>query len=156
MRIALASRRDLPDIRTLLERHHLPLDGVDDLADTTIVAHDVTDDRVVGVAALELYADGALLRSVAVDPALHGQRLGHRLTEAALELAASHGAHTVFLLTTTAERFFPKFGFEPIPRAEVPASVQRSVEFTSACPASAAVMRKRLLRSDDRRSTHPS
>jgi amino-acid N-acetyltransferase len=47
-------------------------------------------------------------------------------------------------LTTTAEHFFPKFGFERIARADVPSSVQRSVEFTSVCPASATVMRKPL------------
>jgi amino-acid N-acetyltransferase len=59
-------------------------------------------------------------------------------------MAQAHGAETVFLLTTTAEKFFPKFGFEAITRADVPASVQTSVEFRSACPASAVVMRKRL------------
>jgi hypothetical protein len=48
------------------------------------------------------------------------------------------------LLTTTAERFFPKFGFESIARTDVPATVQASIEFTSACPTSAAVMRKQL------------
>jgi len=48
------------------------------------------------------------------------------------------------LLTTTAADFFPKFGFEPIARADVPASVQSSIEFTSACPATATVMRKTL------------
>jgi amino-acid N-acetyltransferase len=47
-------------------------------------------------------------------------------------------------LTTTAERYFPKFGFERIERNDVPASVQASVEFTSACPSSAIVMRKPL------------
>jgi len=48
-------------------------------------------------------------------------------------------------LTTTAEGFFPKFGFERIPRADVPARVQESVEFVSACPASAVVMRNTLV-----------
>ena len=62
----------------------------------------------------------------------------------ALRLAAEHRAPTVFLLTTTAERFFPKFGFQPITRDDVPPSVQASVEFRSACPASAIVMRKHL------------
>lgn len=99
---------------------------------------------MVGTAALEIRAEGALLRSVAVDPSLQGTGLGHRLTEAALQMAKEHGARSVFLLTTTAERFFPKFGFEPITRPEVPASVQASVEFQSACPASAAVMHRRL------------
>jgi amino-acid N-acetyltransferase len=61
-----------------------------------------------------------------------------------LRLAQLNGAVTVFLLTTTAERFFPRFGFEPIARDEVPASVLASVEFQSACPESAIVMRKRL------------
>jgi amino-acid N-acetyltransferase len=142
MVIEPATSHDLPRVRALLEQHHLPLDGVDELGETTIVARDTT--HIVGVAALELYADGALLRSVAVDPDAQGQRVGHRLTEAALEMAHRHGAGTVFLLTTTAERFFPKFGFERIARDDVPASVQASIEFRSACPASAVVMRKRL------------
>jgi amino-acid N-acetyltransferase len=140
--IDAATPRDLAAVRRLLERHQLPLEGVDERLPTMIVARDAAG--VVGIAALELYADGALLRSVAVDPARQRQRLGHRLTEAALRMAREHRIETVVLLTTTAERFFPKFGFEPITRADVPASVQTSVEFRSACPASAVVMRKRL------------
>jgi amino-acid N-acetyltransferase len=142
MVIEPATSGDLPEVRTLLERHHLPIDGVDELAQTMIVARN--DTHVVGAAALELYADGALLRSVVVDAAMQGKRVGHRLTEAALEMAHQHGARTVFLMTTTADRFFPKFGFERITRDDVPASVQASIEFRSACPASAIVMRKRL------------
>jgi amino-acid N-acetyltransferase len=142
--IDAATARDLPQVRSLLEQHHLPLDGIDDRLGTMLVVRDGA--RVVGTAALEFYAGGALLRSVAVDAAQQGRQLGHRLTEAALRLAQEHGAEAVFLLTTTAERFFPKFGFEPIAREEVPASVRASVEFTSVCPASAIVMRKRLAR----------
>ena len=67
-----------------------------------------------------------------------------QLTGAALQLATTRGANAVFLLTTTAERFFPRFGFEPIDREQVPQSVRASVEFQSACPASAIVMRKQL------------
>ena len=59
-------------------------------------------------------------------------------------MARDTGMNTLYLLTTTAERYFPKFGFERIERHEVPASVQVSVEFTSACPSNAIVMRKRL------------
>jgi amino-acid N-acetyltransferase len=132
----------LEEVRSLLQRVRLPLDGVDEHVDTMLVAR--ADGHVVGTAALELYAEGALLRSVAVDPRCRGERLGHELTEAALRLAAQNGAATVFLLTTTAERFFPKFGFETIGRDDVPASVQASLEFQSACCASATVMRKRL------------
>ena len=59
-------------------------------------------------------------------------------------MAREHGVENVFLLTTTAEGFFPKFGFALIQRNDVPRSVQSSVEFHSACPASAVVMRKVL------------
>jgi amino-acid N-acetyltransferase len=140
--IGSAAPRDLPEIHALLERLHLPLAGVDEHLPTLLVARE--GDQIVGTAALELYADGALLRSVAVEPRRQGEQLGHQLIDAALDLATTRGAHTVFLLTTTAERFFPKFGFERIGRDQVPPSVRESVEFQSTCPASAIVMRKQL------------
>jgi amino-acid N-acetyltransferase len=137
-----ATDRDLPEIHALLERLDLPLAGVDEHLPTMIVVKE--DGRIVGTAALELYADGALLRSVAVEPCRQGKQLGRQLTDAALRLATTHGARTVFLLTVTAERFFPKFGFEQVSRDDVPESVRASLEFQSACPASAIVMRKQL------------
>lgn len=126
----------------LLEENKLPLDGLREHFDTTIVAR--RNEEVVGVAALEVYADGALMRSVAVAPALQGQGLGRTLTDAVLRLARDLHAPHAYLLTTTAERYFPKFGFERIERADVPESVQASIEFRSACPSSATVMRKAL------------
>jgi amino-acid N-acetyltransferase len=50
----------------------------------------------------------------------------------------------VYLLTNTAAEYFPRFGFERITRADVPPAVQASIEFTSLCPYTATVMRKRL------------
>ncbi len=143
MVIEAAEDRDLPEIRRLIERNGLPLDGLDDHVQTMVVARE--GDRLVGTAALEVYADGALLRSVAVEPALQGRGVGHQLTEAALALGRTRGLPAVFLLTTTAEAFFPKFGFERITRDDVPDSVKTSVEFRSACPSSATVMRKVLV-----------
>jgi amino-acid N-acetyltransferase len=142
MTLVPAEARDLPAVRRLLDAQNLPLDGLEAHLETMIVAR--SGDEVVGAAAVELYADGALLRSVVVSPSVQGQGLGHRLTDAALEIAKRHGVVTAFLLTTTAERFFPKLGFEQISRGEVPDSVQASVEFQSACPASATAMRRRL------------
>jgi len=133
---------DLADLLRLLEQNLLPIDGLQDHLATALVARD--DGRLVGSAALEIYPDGALLRSVAVAPALHGLGLGRELTEAAIRLALEQRAPAIYLLTTTAGQFFPKFGFEPISRAEVPAAVRASVEFTSACPSTATVMRRAL------------
>jgi amino-acid N-acetyltransferase len=142
MVIQAAEASDLPAVRRLLETQHLPLDGVDQHVATMVVAKQGSE--VVGAAAVELYAEGALLRSVVVHPTVRGQGLGHRLSEAALSIARDRGTHLAFLLTTTAEGFFPKLGFEQIVRDDVPASVQASIEFQSACPASAVVMRKRI------------
>jgi amino-acid N-acetyltransferase len=143
MVIHAAHQSDLSAVRRLLATQHLPLDGIDGHVDTMVVAKKGSE--VVGSAAVELYEDGALLRSVVVDPMVRGQGLGHRLSEAALNIAKDRGSQTAFLLTTTAEKFFPKLGFEAIARDDVPASVQASIEFQSACPASAVVMRKRLV-----------
>ena len=138
--IERARAEDGPPILQLLSAAELPVDGLLDHLDTAVVAR--ADGRVVGCAALEVYADGALLRSVVVDDSVNGQGIGTRLTKAALELASVLRIPTIYLLTTTAETFFPRFGFVRIARSDVPASVQMSVEFRSACPSTAAVMRR--------------
>ena len=138
--IERAHSDDLASVLRLLERHGLPLDGANELGEAMVVARSAG--HVVGAAALELYADGALLRSVVVDATVQGRGVGQQLTVAAIALANKLGVSTVFLLTTTAADFFPRFGFERITREDVPASVRASVEFQSACPASAVVMRR--------------
>jgi amino-acid N-acetyltransferase len=130
------------DVFRLLVERRLPLEGLREHLATTLVARQ--DGQIVGSAAIEVYADGGLLRSVAVAPDLQGQRVGRQLTEAALDLALEHRLPAVYLLTETAADYFPRFGFERIARADVPPGVQTSIEFTSVCPSSATVMRKRL------------
>lgn len=136
--IVAAEAADLPGLVSLLQRSRLPTDGITEHVASTLVARDGA--RVVGSAALELYGRVGLLRSVAVDEARRGEGLGIRLTEAALALARARRLETVYLLTETAGAFFPRFGFRPIPRAEVDPAALQSVEFTTVCPASALVM----------------
>jgi amino-acid N-acetyltransferase len=133
---------DVDDVIRLLAEQRLPPDGLAAHVGTMLVARH--DGRIVGSAALEIYPDGALLRSVAVAAPLRRQGLGRRLIETAIGLAEARRVPAIYLLTTTAADYFPKLGFEGIARADVPATVQSSVEFTSACPATATVMRKRL------------
>lgn len=138
LQLVPAMPADLPAVLELLAASNLPRDGLAEHFDAAVVARDGA--AVVGSAALELYGEAALLRSVAVAEGLRGQGLGRELTTAALELARARGVRRVYLLTTTAETYFPAFGFAPIARAEVEPAVQASVEFAGACPASAAVM----------------
>jgi amino-acid N-acetyltransferase len=137
-----ARASDAEAVLGLLRQNHLPIDGLTEHLATTLVARQ--DERVTACASLEVYPDGALLRSVAVSAALQGRGLGQALTAAALRLAEELNLPAVYLLTTTAEGFFPKFGFERIERQAVPQSVQTSIEFTSACPSTATDMRKVL------------
>lgn len=142
LKIEPAVEEDIGEVRALLEVNRLPLDGLDAHLETLLVGR--LDGRVVGSAGLEIHGPFALLRSVAVLPAMQGLGVGAAMTDAALDAAVRLGIQSVFLLTTTAERFFPRFGFETVSREAVPSEVQQSVEFTTACPASAVVMRKAL------------
>jgi amino-acid N-acetyltransferase len=139
--IEAAGPGDTEDLLRLVAEGGLPFDGLREHLGAAIVARDDAG-QIVGGAALELYDDGVLLRSVVVAPRWRGHRLGHALVEAAIQMARDRGAPAIYLLTTTAEGFFPRFGFEPIARTAVPPGVQGSVEFTTACPSSATVMRK--------------
>jgi amino-acid N-acetyltransferase len=100
--------------------------------------------ELVGVAGIELYDRSALLRSVAVEPRWRGTGVGRVLVERALDMASERGIEDIYLLTTTAENYFPKFGFTCTCREDVAEGVRSSVEFRTACPASATVMRKKL------------
>lgn len=148
--ITRAAEADGPSILQLLRDSGLPIDGLVDHLHTALVARDGA--TIVGCAAVEVYPDGALLRSVAVASTARGYGVGERLTKAAITLAQSLGVHEVYLLTTTAEFYFPRFGFVQITRTQVPASVQQSVEFRFACCASAVVMRKTVNDSAEEKS----
>jgi N-acetylglutamate synthase-like GNAT family acetyltransferase len=95
---------------------------------------------VVGVAGLEVCCDNALLRSVAVSPTWRSHGLGRALVTRVISDAEARGIHGLYLLTTTAERYFPSFGFREVSRDTVPADVRDTAEFREACPASATVM----------------
>jgi amino-acid N-acetyltransferase len=140
--IRRATRSDQRRVEQLLSSLHLPTAGVADWIDRFWVADHAGSP--VGVAGVEQYGNAALLRSVAVDPSWRDTGIGRTLVETALATARAEGADSVYLLTTTAERYFPRFGFERITRDEVPDSLRESVEFREACPASAVVMRKAM------------
>jgi len=81
------------------------------------------DDRVVGCGALHvMWEDLAEIRTVAVDPAHRGQKIGHRIVTELLEVARDIGVARVFCLTFET-RFFGSFGFTEIDGAPVPHGV---------------------------------
>lgn len=136
--IRRATAHDWPKIATLLATAELPLAGAEAHLSDFFLAW--REEVLLGSAGLERYGDTALLRSVAVAPTERGQGLGQALVQKAIKHASTLRLRQVVLLTTTAADYFPRFGFQPISRAEVPLASQASVEFQEACPASAAVL----------------
>jgi amino-acid N-acetyltransferase len=133
-----ATPDDLGRIESLLTASGLPLEGVRDaLADFVIAEH---GDALVGVAGLEVCCDNALLRSVAVSEDWRSHGLGRALVTRVIANAEARGIHALYLLTTTAEHYFPSFGFRTVSRDEVPNDIRATAEFKEACPASATVM----------------
>ncbi len=135
-------QEDVATLFDLLQISGLPVDGLDKHLHTAIVAK--AGGRIVGSAALEVYGDSALLRSVAVAEPVRGTGLGRQLVEAAIGLARQQQTQRIYLLTETAADWFPRFGFAPIARSAVDSAVQQSIEFTGACPASAQAMQLEL------------
>jgi amino-acid N-acetyltransferase len=134
-----ATAADYPAVIALLEAAGLPTAGVPRTLVDFLVANRA--DGLAGAIGLERYGSGALLRSAVVRPGDQGTGIGAALVHALLDRARDGGLREIYLLTTTAERWFPRFGFSPIGREQVPDAVRASVEFREACPASAAVMR---------------
>jgi N-acetylglutamate synthase-like GNAT family acetyltransferase len=80
------------------------------------------------------------LRSVTVEPSWRSRGLGRALVTRAVAEAEVRGVDALYLLTTTAEHYFPAFGFTRTSREAVPADIRATAEFRVACPASATVM----------------
>ncbi len=137
-----AIQRDLPAVERLLTASSLPLAGVAENLQSFVVAE--SGGNLVGVAGLEVCCNNALLRSTAVDPAWRGHGVGRQLVERVIADAESRGIRALYLLTTTAEHYFPSFGFAQTTREEVPEEVKATAEFQGACPASAVVMSRAL------------
>jgi len=142
LELRTARSGDLTEVLGLLGRAQLPTAGVAETLSHFVVAE--SEGKLVGVAGLEVYGASALLRSVAVEDSWRGSGVGRSLIDRALGEARQAGIEDVFLLTTTAEHYFPRFGFSCVSRDEVRDEVRASVEFQDACPSSAVVMRKSL------------
>ncbi|BDP44593.1 hypothetical protein DAETH_45620 (plasmid) [Deinococcus aetherius] len=134
-----ATPTDLPRIEALLTALSLPVAGVTEHLEGVRVAK--KGGSLLGVVGLEQHGQVALLRSVAVAPWARGQGVAARLVGEVLDEARRLEVEAVYLLTTTAEGYFPRFGFVTVPRSVAPAALLASHEFQDACPGSATLMR---------------
>jgi len=144
MRIRNAKESDISAVETLLSASELPLDGVRENFGNFIVAEN--EDGIAGAVGLEKFGSVALLRSAVVASEHRGGGIGRQLVEQLLDHADEAGIDELYLLTTTAENYFPRFGFTRTTRSAVPEAVKESAEFRGACPDTAVVMTRRAAR----------
>lgn len=137
-----ATSADRTLIESLLRSCGLPLPG--DAAESAFFVAEGEARAIAGCAGLERYGDYGLLRSVAVAADARGAGLGARLTAAIIDEARRRRLRALYALTTTAEGYFPRLGFEVIGREEVAPAVRQSDEFTTLCPSTAVVLRLEL------------
>lgn len=142
MALRAAGTQDLPAIERLLTAHRLPLVGVREGVAGFAVAE--VDGEVVGTIGLEVRGEYGLLRSAAVAPSSQGRGIGRALVGWVLAEGRARRLRAIYLLTTTAERYFPAFGFAVTDRAAAPPEMQGTDEFAHACDASAVAMVLRL------------
>jgi amino-acid N-acetyltransferase len=129
--------------RQLLQQCQLPTSDLTDAHFEHFFAYG-RDDALEGVVGLELYPPVALLRSLAVAASARGRGVGSTLLAEAERHARLREVDEIYLLTTTAERFFVRAGYARILRDAAPQAIRETQEFASLCPAGSAVMRKRL------------
>lgn len=135
IRAALLS--DLQEIVLLLDEVNLPSEDVSYHLDNFLVWF---DDSLRGCIGLEIYDEIALIRSAAVRSDSQGKGIGKKLTRAIIAYAKLVGVKNLYLLTTTAEKFFQNEGFEIISRDIVPESIKNTNEFSGLCPDTAICM----------------
>lgn len=133
-----ATIADKSAINALLIGSGLPVDGVAEALGGFLVAE--SQGAIIGTVGMEYCGEYGLLRSTAVAPEWRGHGVARKLVERIVAEAERRGIRALYLLTTTAETYFPSFGFTTTTREAVPVEIQRTLEFQEACPASATVM----------------
>lgn len=128
-------------VGALLEANQLPTSDLEAESDVRLFGY-APNGELAGVVGLELYGTSALLRSLAVAESGRGDGLGAALVVHAEHHAAQQGVRSVYLLTTTASKFFERHGYRHAKREDAPPSIAGTSQFSNLCPASSAFMVK--------------
>ena len=141
--LSITAGPSLPAAVALLRAAELP---TEDLTEAHLRHFFIANspDSVVGLVGLELHGRDALLRSLVVDPNARTKGIGSQLVEHVEAYARARGVQSIYLLTTTAEKFFAQRGYARVERSTAPESIRMTREFSSICPASSAFMFKHL------------
>ena len=133
---------NLDKVQVLLKDNNLPFEDIISSKVDFIVAEE--QENILGCIGVEKYQEHVLLRSFAVADNYKGEGIGKELLLAMFEKSKEEDVQKIHLLTTTAEKYFKKYGFEICDRKEAPQSILKTKEFSEICPSSSAYMTKIL------------
>ena len=94
----------------------------------------------VGYGGFEQYGRDVLIRSVTVEPSCRSKGIGRNLVAVLLRQAFDADARTAWLLTTDAQAFFEKTGFNLVSRETAPAAILATRQAVELCPATAILL----------------
>ncbi|MHA0036745.1 arsenic resistance N-acetyltransferase ArsN2 [Deinococcus sp. PESE-13] len=138
MHLRFMQTGDLGTVRAFLQAQGLPIAGVMTHKGGFLLAQE--QGKLLGTVGVEIHGQVGLLRSVAVAENARSQGLATQLVGQAIAYASQSRVSDLYLLTTTAQDYFPRFGFKVVPRIQAPAVLQASAEFQGACPDSAVLV----------------
>ena len=139
MRMTQATKMDVSLVEDVLGSNHLPYEDVSSKIYSLFIWR--ANQNIIGIGGLEMYDQVGLLRSLVVEERFRAKGFGKKLCTELVGFAKLKGVSDIYLLTTTAEGFFRKNGFERVERNIVPEVIKHTTEFTSLCPSSAVCMR---------------
>lgn len=111
-----------------LSKAGLPTDDVRDKGPMFWRYH-TADDIPAGFGGMEVYGDLALLRSIVVLPVVRQHGFGDAIVAALENEARTRGCSAVWLLTTTARRYFERLGYAVRAADTIPAAIKSSRQF---------------------------
>ena len=141
MNIVPASQNSFSAAVELLKKNNLPTEDINPGTQLFVTEE---NDSVIGTVAVEYNFDVALLRSLSVSEQKRNSGIGQMLVDFIENYVQKQGVQSIYLLTTTAEGFFLKKGYESVDRNEVPDFIKNTKEFSIICSASSTLMKKEL------------
>ncbi|NQY94190.1 MAG: N-acetylglutamate synthase [Campylobacteraceae bacterium] len=133
---------NIEEITTLLKQNNLPIEDIKELNLKSFFGLYIND-TLEGIVGLEVYNEVALLRSLAVG-SNKSFGIGSKLLEHIDYFSKTNNINTLYLLTTTADKYFLKKGFVVENKNKAPKVILNTKEFNSICPDSSIFMKKEL------------
>lgn len=141
MNIVPASQNSFSAAIALLQKNNLPTEDLDPGKQLFVIEE---GNEVIATIAVEYDYNNALLRSLSVSEDKRRKGIGAELVRFVEDYVTKQGVQNIFLLTTTASRFFSLRGYKIIDRSNVPDFIKTTREYSVICASTSILMKKDL------------